>query len=60
MIKKKKSVHIIKNEQKEIGGLASLDSELQVRIRRYLALGDFRSAKALYDDGLESKRSGAY
>ncbi len=34
--------------------LATLPSQLQLQIKRYLELGDFRTAKALFDAGLES------
>ena len=45
-------------KNQENSRLATLPSQLQLQIRRYLELGDFRAAKALYDAGLESRELG--
>lgn len=34
---------------------ATLPTQLQRQIRRCLEMGDFKTAKALFDDGLKSK-----
>ncbi|MBS0350536.1 MAG: hypothetical protein JSR33_04990 [Proteobacteria bacterium] len=34
---------------------ATLPLQLQLQIKRYLQLGDFRAAKALFDAGLNSE-----
>jgi hypothetical protein len=34
---------------------ANLPADLQLKIRHYLELGDFRAAKALYDRGRETQ-----
>jgi hypothetical protein len=39
----------------ETSRFATLPSQLQLQIKKYLELGDFRTAKALFDAGLESK-----
>lgn len=46
----------IKNQKKvrEITRFANLPSALQLEIRRYLETGDFKSAKVLYDMGIQS------
>lgn len=43
-----------KNNEKE-SRFASLPFDLQLQIKRYLQQGDFRSAKALFDQNLESR-----
>jgi hypothetical protein len=48
----------VKNRKKikEISRFANLPSALQLEIRRYLETGDFKSAKVLYDMGVQSSR----
>ncbi len=51
---KQESAHHTQKPE-ETSRLATLPPELQLQIKRYLELGDFRSAKALFDAGLESR-----
>lgn len=49
MIVQDSSINVKKPENSR---LATLPADLQLEIRRYLELGDFRTAKALYDANL--------
>jgi hypothetical protein len=52
MIESTTSLKKTKNESR----FANLPYDLQVKIRRYLEVGDFRSAKALYDANLDERK----
>lgn len=54
---KKKSLKATSVRQKETGPFYSLPPKLQILIRSYLAKGDFRTAKILYDNELEANRA---
>jgi len=45
------TINVKKSE--ENSRFATLPSELQLKIKHYLQLGDFKTAKALYDQGLQ-------